>query len=168
MPNIYQTGIVQSSTFYTNTDVSNNFHIGKIRRMGNNLEKMRKLAGLTREELGDLVGTTGTTIYRKERGDRQLRTEELEIYAKALNCSPEDLLLGASKGQLYEIDDELMQRSAEAILKAAAEKSLKLSLAESMAYTVKLYKHIREYRSKGEDLQPSQSSAALILKQNAN
>lgn len=96
IPNIYQNGIEESTSFYTNMVVSNFYQGGKPRRMknvrSNNIEMMRKMAGLTREELAAQLGTTATTVYRKERGDRQLRLEELQDYARILNCRPEDLV----------------------------------------------------------------------------
>ena len=58
----------------------------------NNLETLRKRAGLTRERLAELVGTTETTIYRKERGIRGLQEDELDLYAQALHCRPEELI----------------------------------------------------------------------------
>lgn len=58
----------------------------------NRLAEMRKRAGLTRDELAEKVGTTATTIYRKETGMRGLKTEELATYAKALGCSVSDLV----------------------------------------------------------------------------
>jgi transcriptional regulator with XRE-family HTH domain len=96
MRELYQSGISQSSDVYTNMVISPDNQSGKHQRMknvrSNRLEYMRKLRGLTREELATAVGTTATTIYRKERGDRQLRLEELEDYAKALQCTAEELV----------------------------------------------------------------------------
>lgn len=115
MPNLYQTGIIQSTHNYTNTVIPSIYQNGIGRRMGNNIEKYRKLSGLTREELAERLGITATTIYRKERGDRGLKTHELEEYAKALNCSTEDLVSVVDKkikvigyvgaGVVYAYDD---------------------------------------------------------------
>lgn len=55
---------------------------------------------MTREQLAAKLDTTATTIYRKERGDRQLRAEELEDYARALHCSPQDLVGSSHKVQV--------------------------------------------------------------------
>jgi transcriptional regulator with XRE-family HTH domain len=104
MPNIYQDGIGPSSGIYTNMVVSTYNQTGKYRRMkngrSNNIEKMRIERGLTREQLAAKLDTTPTTIYRKERGDRQLRAEELEEYASALGCSPKDLVGTSQKVQV--------------------------------------------------------------------
>lgn len=57
----------------------------------NNLEVLRKKAGLTREALADKLGVTATTIYRKERGVRKLYDEEIPRYAVALGCRENEL-----------------------------------------------------------------------------
>lgn len=57
----------------------------------NNLEVLRKKAGLTREELADRLGVTATTIYRKERAVRKLYDEEIPRYAAALGCRENEL-----------------------------------------------------------------------------
>lgn len=89
---------------YTNMVVSGLNHNGKYRRMksirSNNIEIKRLAAGMTREQLATKLDTTATTIYRKERGDRQLRAEELEDYARALGCSPQDLIGSSHKVQV--------------------------------------------------------------------
>lgn len=119
MSQLYQYGIVQSSGEYTNMAVSGYCQNGNKRRMknvrSNNIERIRLSRGMTREELAVKLNTTATTIYRKERGDRQLRTEELEDYARALGCSPKELVgrinqvavvgyVGAG-AKVYPIDD---------------------------------------------------------------
>ena len=119
MPNIYQNGIHESRGIYTNMEVFTDNQSGKPQRMknvrSNNIEKMRIMRGLTREELADKLDTTATTIYRKERGDRQLRLEELQDYARALSCTPEELVSANLKvpvvgyvgagAKVYPIDD---------------------------------------------------------------
>lgn len=92
MPQLYQYGIQESSDIYTNLAISDYCQTGKKQRMGNNIEKIRLLREMTREELATKLNTTATTIFRKERGDRQLRLEELQDYARALNCSTQELM----------------------------------------------------------------------------
>lgn len=96
MPNIYQAGIVKSTPIYTNTVILSNCQSGNYRQMkngqSNNIEKIRKQRNMTREELAAKMGLTATTIYRKERGDRQLRLEELLDYANALECPVNELV----------------------------------------------------------------------------
>lgn len=100
MPQIYQNGIEASTEKHTNLAVSVFYQNGNVLPMPkNNLETLRKRAGLTREELAELVGTTETTIYRKERGIRGLQEDELDLYAQALHCRPEELVSVA----LYEV-----------------------------------------------------------------
>lgn len=56
------------------------------------LKEMREKRGLSREALAELVGTTATTIYRKETGMRGLKTSEINRYAEALGCEPIQLI----------------------------------------------------------------------------
>lgn len=165
MHTLYQTGIVQSSGVYTNVAIPKFGHIGNNKRMRNNLEKMRKMAGLTRADLASRLNTTETTIYRKERGERQLRTEELEIYANALGCAPEELIQTNPSINNNDIDEELMRKAANAIQEAARSMRINLELAQAMVYTVKLYNHVKAFRRKGETIEPTESNAVLILKQ---
>jgi transcriptional regulator with XRE-family HTH domain len=70
----------------------------------NNLQKIRESKKLTRERLAEIIGTTATTIYRKETGIRGLRADELEKYANALECEPYELIVSAEK--LVSLDAE--------------------------------------------------------------
>lgn len=76
---------------------------------------------------------------------------------------------GATVGELlgeqvhYKADDNLMIRSAKSILTVAKTKRMKLSRAEEMVYTVKLYNLVIEYRRKGSDVSPNEAMADLIL-----
>jgi phage repressor protein C with HTH and peptisase S24 domain len=119
MPQLYQYGREESSGHYTNLAVSDYCRNGNKQRMknvrSNNIERIRLLKGMTREELAAKLNTTATTIYRKERGNRQLRMEELEDYARALGCNVQSLVgdvkrvpvvgfVGAG-AKIYPIDD---------------------------------------------------------------
>jgi len=50
-----------------------------------NLTKFRRKRKLTINELADLVGMTGATICRYEKGDRKMPVENARIIAKALH-----------------------------------------------------------------------------------
>lgn len=129
MPELYQYGNVESIGFYTNMEVAEYCQSGNKRRMknirSNNIEKMRILAGMTREELAAKLDTTATTIYRKERGDRQLRLEELEDYARALGCTVQSLVSETKKvpvvgyvgagAKIYPIDDNAIGNGLEMV-----------------------------------------------------
>lgn len=104
MSELYQYGRDESSRYYTNLDIFTYCQTGNKQRMknvrSNNIEKIRIMRGLTREELATKLDTTATTIYRKERGDRQLRLEELQDYARALECTTEELVSDSKKVQV--------------------------------------------------------------------
>ncbi len=60
--------------------------------IGNKIKEMRKLKKLSQSELGKLIGTTGASIMRYEKGQREPNKETVEKLAKALNVSPSELL----------------------------------------------------------------------------
>jgi transcriptional regulator with XRE-family HTH domain len=125
---------------YTNTAVVTDYRSGNLVNMHkkpnyNNIEKLRKRLGLTRPQLADRLNTTETTIYRKERGDRGLTDKEITLYAKALRCSPEELVGNKEMKPLPEeapadnledsaLMNEMMKRISElerVVMKLAAE-----------------------------------------------
>jgi transcriptional regulator with XRE-family HTH domain len=62
----------------------------------NNIMKIRESRGLSREQLADRLGVSTVTIFRKETGERGLRTQELEKYANALGVEPSDIIADAA------------------------------------------------------------------------
>jgi len=58
------------------------------------LRQIREDRGISRERFAEMVGTTATTIYRKETGLRKLTQDDIELYANALGCDPAELLGG--------------------------------------------------------------------------
>lgn len=60
--------------------------------IGDKIRNYRKLAGLTQKKLGELSGTSETTIKQYEGGKRQPRIEQLSKIADALGIFSTDLL----------------------------------------------------------------------------
>ena len=60
--------------------------------IGVKIKKLRKYAGLTQRSLGELSGTSETTIKQYELGKRQPRIEQIKKIAKVFDF-PLDLLL---------------------------------------------------------------------------
>lgn len=60
--------------------------------IGERIRSYRKAAGLTQKQLGDLSGTSETTIKQYEAGKRQPRIEQLQKIAPFLKVSVADLL----------------------------------------------------------------------------
>ena len=58
------------------------------------IKRMRRLRGITQEELGKMVGTTKSTISICESGRNELRSTTLARIAEALGVSYEYLVLG--------------------------------------------------------------------------
>ncbi len=134
----------------------------RMTKFPNNLRHYRETAKLSQESLAKLVGRTKDAVSKWERGERKLTIEE------ARRLAPH---LGVSAGQIaddvqdnYTADEELMEHAAKAILSAAKVMGMRIDLAVAMACTVKLYNHVKEFRRRGENITPTESSAALILK----
>jgi len=74
---------------------------------GNKITQIRKEKGLSREDLGKQVGTSGAIIGRYERGDMAPSIEIATKIAKALNVSL-DFLVGNST--LIIKDNKILER----------------------------------------------------------
>jgi transcriptional regulator with XRE-family HTH domain len=59
---------------------------------GRLLREKRALEGISQEELAFRTGLHRTYVGSVERGERNLSLENIFIFAKALKCSPKDLL----------------------------------------------------------------------------
>lgn len=64
-------------------------------RMANNLNKQITASGLTKKEVGSLVGHTPETVSRHISGNINLTLNHAEDYARVLNCSPYDIMFEA-------------------------------------------------------------------------
>lgn len=60
--------------------------------LGQNIKKAREEAGLTQEELGSMIGVTGVTIMRYEKGQREPKIEIVEKLARAMGISKQEIL----------------------------------------------------------------------------
>lgn len=69
----------------------------------NRLREWREAAGLSQEELAELLGTSNVTISRYETGVRVLTIDHLHQIAPVLGCQPADLL---PNGDSVLTDDE--------------------------------------------------------------
>lgn len=58
----------------------------------NNLQEMRKRAGLTQKQLADKLGVTQQTIWYYESGNRDMKSAVIVDICRALGCSVSELL----------------------------------------------------------------------------
>lgn len=58
----------------------------------NNLAEMRKRAGMTQQQLADILGVTQQTIWYYENGRRDIKSGMLIEMSKAIGCTVADLL----------------------------------------------------------------------------
>ncbi|MGG3893138.1 transcriptional repressor LexA [Geobacillus stearothermophilus] len=72
--------------------------------IGKNIEKYRKLKGISAEELGNRVGLTKKTIRRYETGEIRIINDRVLAIADALDIDPADLYEGTD---IVEFTDEV-------------------------------------------------------------
>lgn len=68
----------------------------------NRIRELREARGLSAADLADLVGTSQPQITRLERGERRLTADWMTRLARALNCTPADLMAAATLAGLAE------------------------------------------------------------------
>lgn len=89
----------------------------------NRIREIRKAAGLSSDELGRRVGTTGATIRRIEDGSRELTAKWMQRIAEALRVTPSDLIATAL---VAEIADEVEAVEPDAVSRAIADRGLRI------------------------------------------
>lgn len=73
--------------------------------IGEYIKVARKKAGLTQEELGQLIGISGVAIMRYEKGQREPSKETIEKIAIKLQVSPNELMgWGAAQEKQLAVD----------------------------------------------------------------
>lgn len=82
---------------------------------GKMIKEAREKARLTQEQLGEMLGVTGVTIMRYEKGQRQPRFEQIEAIAAALNVSFVDLFDPVIASALQTIVDNNIDSADECI-----------------------------------------------------
>lgn len=65
--------------------------------MDNNIDELRKKAGLTVQELADGSGYSRGYIQRLKKGAKRINQEVMERLAKPLRCKPEDIIAGSNR-----------------------------------------------------------------------
>lgn len=119
--------------------------------IGESIKKNRKKAGLTQEELGNILGVSGVAIMRYEKGQREPNLEMLHKIADALDVSVNDLLSGNDKFKKDFNVDEFDSIAKDYIL--SLQRSLKraqnnLETDNNLSVTVILQNMIIDYKSR--------------------
>lgn len=95
--------------------------------IGERIVLIRKLRGMTQEELSEKMGVPRTTLNNWELGVRRLHADNLPALCSALNCSSDTLLgIDNSSNVLKEYENELQnlmkcERAVRQISKSAEE-----------------------------------------------
>jgi transcriptional regulator with XRE-family HTH domain len=63
-----------------------------LQKFANNLKKMRKLKGLTQDDLGAVDGISRSTIGMVETAKTDITLSKIKIIAETLSVHPKDLL----------------------------------------------------------------------------
>lgn len=114
-----------------------------------------KQAGIAEGTLRNFLNSESDTLL----------ASTLELLAAALHISVGQLLREAPI--LYSLEDDLMLRSSQAIQLAIMESKKNISLDQAMVFTVQLYNHVLKYRKSGNNIEPNEAIASLIIKQSA-
>lgn len=61
-------------------------------KLGEQIEKLRRMQGVSREELSELTGLGTSTLYRMEKGESPIDMGRICQIAAALHISREDIL----------------------------------------------------------------------------
>lgn len=165
---------------YLNKECNNNFIYSKCTRFRNSvkcgamayahLKKLLYTSGKTQIDLASIIGRTPAVITNLFNGTRSLQIEEVQKIADYFKVTPAFVLTGKDVPQQKEqmkIDEKLMQEAARAIQRAAEQSGKILGLAQAMAYTVSLYNDIVAEREKGQDVNPTEFIASLVLKRDS-
>lgn len=63
-----------------------------LQKFANNLKRIRKVKGITQDDLGAIEGISRSTIGMVETGKTDITLTKIKIIADALGVSPKDLL----------------------------------------------------------------------------
>ncbi|MFS0555779.1 helix-turn-helix domain-containing protein [Brevibacillus reuszeri] len=88
-----------------------------IKRLGNRIRFLRKVKGLSQEQLGELSGLHTNYIGQVERGEKNVTVESLEKIAKGLDVTLEELFRhidpSPQADELQQLLDLLAERSTQ-------------------------------------------------------
>lgn len=68
-----------------------------IEQVGKRIKELRKIRGMSQDDLGDELGVTRSFVSKMENGKKKISLEHVENIAKILNVLPEDLLVDKNK-----------------------------------------------------------------------
>lgn len=152
-PKIYPTGVL--------ADCARLGHITPM--VPNNVQALRKVAGLTQTQLADAIGTKITMLGKLERGERPLDTDWIDKLSAALRVAPYELI---APPNLFPTDDELAEMLEVAMKElpvGATIGSYPTAVAASLRSQLLRYSGVRSSEvvatmepstARGEDVQP--------------
>jgi transcriptional regulator with XRE-family HTH domain len=77
-----------------------------IEQVGRRIQEIRKIRGMSQDDLGDKLGVTRSFISKLENGKKKISLEHVENIAKILHIEPTDLLV--DKTELIKNYDDLV------------------------------------------------------------
>jgi transcriptional regulator with XRE-family HTH domain len=77
-----------------------------IEQVGKRIQELRKIRGMSQDDLGDKLGVTRSFVSKMENGKKKISLEHVEKIAQILHVLPEDLLV--DKTDLIKNYDDLI------------------------------------------------------------
>lgn len=91
MPNV---GTLINNNMCPPCHLTSDAHLGHYAAMaGNGIARLRKLKGLSQDDLAEAIGTTRNALGKLERGDRRLNMDWIEKIAEKMGVEPYEVLI---------------------------------------------------------------------------
>lgn len=156
-----------ASTFVSNFASSDFSYCDNNLAMENRLKILRKEAQLSLDKLGELVGSTRSTIQKLETGKMEMTVTWMRRLGKALKKDPIELITSAAPNKnIVTIEEKLFTNCFLAMRAAQKEMGRELSLENEIKLVLELYNTVKDRKAKGEDVAPSTILATFMIKQN--
>jgi transcriptional regulator with XRE-family HTH domain len=136
--------------------------------MQNNLQQIRKRAGLNQEQLGQIIGVTKGHVSKIESGQVGLNEKLIKTITRHFNVSAAELLGESAANSFGQLDHVLMQTISGAIDRVASKRGLKLSREEFLKLSVDLYNYVQKHRTENEKIEVNTALAELFMNTKAN
>lgn len=128
----------------------------------NKIKELRNKKGITLQQLADVLNSTKTQVQRLESGTRRLTLGWMERIAKALDCSPKDLIEDDTYNDGYPlINSDLLQHVMKIVEDVIIKEKISLSLDNKAKAVSLLYNYCAHKKEVSPDAINDQTSILL-------